>query len=358
MSKTLAALAGATALATVGAEAIFEDLWTQSETCGAGTLATIARQYQVPVGTCMSWGANNELGFKTKAVCAGSPLGLTYEKYNALSDPSCKGAPYATTVVPANTCGSSAAPVPGLYPDGVPSNDYASAQISAATCEPITDDIFTISLYETSDGSCGGQKIGGGFPGIGAVLTANAGCIKFLSNSSQVGKFFGPDGITAMQLTVPRGNEVTLSVYKNSVCSQDSLLHAASGDAEDYRPQPTCKTMTVRTGDPAGGPVFSRTYDAVSARPGRAVCAPRSTAHASPHRDETVRPSARPSFRRPPFFDLAAHSQVHWRLRLQPRGVRQRADARRNYRHRHGRALARWHPTAAPCRSRRLLHRA
>ena len=299
MAKTLAALAGAAALATGSAEAIFENLWTQSETCGAGTLATIARQYQVPVGTCMSWGPNNPLGFKTKAVCAGSPLGLQYEQYNSLSDPSCKGTPYMTTAVPANTCGSPTTPVPGLYPDGVPTGEYASSQISAATCEPITDDIFTISLYDTKDGSCGGQKIGGGFPGIGAVLTANAGCIKFSANSSQVGKFFGPDGITAMQLTVQPGSEVTLSVYKNSVCSQDSLLHAASGDSENYRPQvslfcshiscescsqfdslfplphthvrsqPTCKTMTVRTGDPAGGPVFSRTYDAVSVSPSR-----------------------------------------------------------------------------------------
>ena len=308
MSKQIiVAVLVATTGVQCSAEAVFEDVYNAANPdCNAGNVLGGGpnRQYQVPIGVCMAWGPTGEaLQYKTKAVCKSTMdpvfFGLTMNHYDVITNPDCKGPPDSSTDVPFNSCGPDVACNVTTNPN--------CALIEANTCEQISDDVYTVSLYQTIDATCGGggaQVPGGGFPGVGAALTVSAGCVAYvrqtaacsLSNSKLHPSSSHPDShppslslyfplsvslrhlalalwrsrahtthkqrrfaataeqggqlgvVTAMQLSVVRGNEVMLSLYGNRVCHQESLLHTVSGIAETYSPTPRCLKMTVRTG--------------------------------------------------------------------------------------------------------------
>ena len=169
------------------AEAVFEDVYSAAnKNCNIPSVLGGGpnRQYQVPVGVCMAWGPTGEaLQYKTKAVCKSTAdpvfFGLTMNHYDVITNPDCKGPPDSSTDVPFNSCGPDVACNVTTNPN--------CALIEANTCEQISDDVYTVSLYQTIDATCGGggaQVPGGGFPGVGAALTVSAGCVAYVRQTA------------------------------------------------------------------------------------------------------------------------------------------------------------------------------
>ena len=188
MSKQIiVAVLVATTGVQCSAEAVFEDVYSAAnKNCNIPSVLGGGpnRQYQVPIGVCMAWGPTGEaLQYKTKAVCKSTAdpvfFGLTMNHYDVITNPDCKGPPDSSTDVPFNSCGPDVACNVTTNPN--------CALIEADTCEQISDDVYTVSLYQTIDATCGGGGAPGtvgGFPGVGAALTVSAGCVAYVRQTA------------------------------------------------------------------------------------------------------------------------------------------------------------------------------